>query len=79
VGAHRDDERIAAHIASVSSRADADADRLIAALLGHCWPGGHCDRSEHVALEWVRRWRPRPIAALATACDCASGRCSVCN
>jgi len=79
VGADPDNERIAAHIASVSRRADADADRLIAALLGHSWPGGHCDRTEHVALEWVRRWRPRPIAALPPVCACASGRCSVCN
>jgi len=48
-------------------------------MLRHSWPGGSRDRSEPVALEWVRRWGPRRIGALLPACSCTAGRCRVCN
>jgi len=73
------DPRIAAHIQSVSSRAQSDTDRLACAMLRRCWPGGTGDRTETVAREWVRRWGPRVAGAVPPACSCPAGRCQVCN
>ncbi|HLM84631.1 MAG TPA: hypothetical protein VK272_00430 [Solirubrobacteraceae bacterium] len=79
MAAHPGDREIAAHIESVSSRADSDTARLAAAIIGRCWPGGPGDRTESVALEWVRRWGPRRAGPISSACRCAVGRCGVCN
>jgi hypothetical protein len=73
------DEWIAGHINAISTRTDAEADRLADRLLGQPWPGGASDRSERGALGWLRRWRPAGPAVEAIACACASGRCPVCN
>jgi len=77
--AHSGDPAIAAHIESVSSRAQPDTVRLLAAMLCFCWPGGIGDRSEPAALEWVRRWGPRRAGPVLPVCSCAVGRCRLCN
>jgi len=51
---------IAAIIASIDGRSDADAARLTDGLLASSWPGGCADRHSPSAAEWVRRWGPRP-------------------
>jgi hypothetical protein len=70
---------IAAHIESVSARGDHETNRLVSAMLERSWPGGTGDRTEAVALEWVRRWGPRSAGMTAPACSCARGHCSTCN
>lgn len=79
MGANFGDPGIAAHIESVSSRAEPDTDRLISTMLRACWPGGIGDRTEAVALEWVSRWGPLGAGAAPLVCGCAEGRCRVCN
>jgi hypothetical protein len=71
--------RAEAHIAAHGRRTRADHDRLVKTLGGRCWPGGPADRTEPAARGWVRRWRPRPIGAIAIECTCAQGRCALCN
>jgi len=39
------------------------AERLPSAMTARCWPVGSADRSDRVALDWVRRMTPRPGAA----------------
>jgi hypothetical protein len=70
--------RVIAHIELVAHRRPADADRMVAVLLGESWPGGG-DRTEPGAREWLRRWRPARNAAATPACACARGACTVCN
>jgi hypothetical protein len=79
VDANPHDPAIAAHIESVAARADADEDRLVARMLGGCWPGGMGDRTNVVAVEWVRRWGPQVAVAVTNPCRCAIGHCPVCN
>jgi hypothetical protein len=79
VGAHPDNRPIAAHIEAVSMRAEPDTVQLMSGLAGGCWPGGIRDRSEAVARQWLRRWRPSQGGGPLLACDCAAGRCMVCN
>jgi hypothetical protein len=45
-------------IASIDGRSEADAERLLAGLVGHFWPGGSQDVHRPGAAEWVRRWGP---------------------
>jgi hypothetical protein len=73
------DPSIAEHIESISTRAESDTERLVSAMLRRCWPGGGGDRREPAALEWVRRWGPRRLGPVPSACSCAAGRCHVCN
>lgn len=73
------DPHIAAHIESVASRDESGTGRLVSAMLGRCWPGGTGDRTNAAALEWLRRWSPRGAGATPPVCDCAAGRCRVCN
>ena len=70
---------IATTIRAIASHTETDRNRLAAAMARSCWPGGAGDRSEPVALEWVRRGGPRVTVPLAPACSCAAGRCGVCN
>lgn len=74
-----DQAQLAEHIESIATRTDADAERLVTALLHRAWPGGSADRTEPAALEWVRRWGPTRIAAAAVSCSCDAGHCAVCN
>jgi hypothetical protein len=79
MGAKPGDPEVVAHIESIWTRAQSDTDRLVTAMLRDCWPGGTGDRTETVALEWVRRWGPRRVGPIQSACSCAVGRCRVCN
>jgi hypothetical protein len=51
---------VAALIASIDERTQADADRLVAGLLAHFWPGGPDDHHRPAAAEWIRRSGPAP-------------------
>jgi hypothetical protein len=79
MGATPGDPEVVAHIESICTRAESDTDRLVLAMLRSCWPGGMGDRTEAVALEWVRRWGPRGVGVLPPTCSCKFGRCRVCN
>jgi hypothetical protein len=74
-----DESDITAHIEAISTRPDGETRRLVSHMLGSCWPGGHSDRTEPGALEWVRRWGPARRRGAPLACSCARGRCAVCN
>ena len=76
---HPGDTQIAAHIESISTRSESDTELLVAAMLRHCWPGDSADRTEPVALAWVRRWGPRRVGLIPPSCSCAEGRCRLCN
>jgi hypothetical protein len=73
------DRRVAAHIQSVSTRADSDTERLVSGMLRNCWPNGSFDRTEPGALEWLRRWGPQGIVQVLPVCSCPSGICHLCN
>ena len=75
----QDDDFIAALIASIDVRDHLETTEFAATMLSRTWPGGHGDRSEPVALEWVRRWGPSRLTGAPYACSCAKGRCTVCN
>jgi hypothetical protein len=75
----RRDFSIASHVEAISARTDAERDLLSAALVGRSWPGGPVDRTERAALAWLRRWRPGRPGLKPLACECAAGRCLVCN
>jgi hypothetical protein len=70
---------VAAIIARLGARTDEQAGAFHEALARHCWPGDGADRREPAALDWVRRWSPRPGLVPVRACTCAAGRCGVCN
>jgi hypothetical protein len=74
-----DREELRQHIDSAGPGAGQEARRLATLIVGACWPGGLEDRTERVALEWLRRWRPQQMAAKLPACSCSTGHCVVCN
>jgi hypothetical protein len=53
--------------------------QLTSRMFASCWPGGSQDRTERVAAQWLRRWRPEKAGAVLPACSCLSGHCPVCN
>jgi hypothetical protein len=69
---------VIAHIDAISRQRAEEAERIVATMLRHCWPGGE-DRTEPGAREWVRRWRPSRGAVVPDACTCSRGACPVCN
>jgi hypothetical protein len=73
------DFSLARHVEWVSARTHAETQRLTSGLVGRSWPGGHDDRSERGALDWVKRWRAHGPRLELLACECATGHCSVCN
>ncbi len=79
MGAYQDDRGLAAHVESVARRPRAETDRLIATMLQRWWPGGVGDRTDLVAIEWVRQWGPRRAGSMPPECRCVAGRCHVCN
>jgi hypothetical protein len=70
---------VPAIVESIEARSARESERLSARLRNHCWPGGHGDRSDPAALEWVRRWGPSRLTAEPLPCSCVRGRCAVCN
>ena len=58
---------------------DKTRERRLSASAHGCWPGGSADRTEPMARQWVRLWRPAQSLAALPACSCAAGRCAVCN
>jgi hypothetical protein len=70
---------VAAHVEAVATRDPVDTGRLTGAVVARCWPGGHADRHDPVAVEWLRRWGPRGLAPVELDCSCAEGHCAVCN
>lgn len=75
----RDEDRIREHIATIIVRDAAETQTLIRRIQRACWPGGPGDRTEPSARSWLQRWRPARAAGPLPACECAGGRCIVCN
>jgi hypothetical protein len=75
---NRNDD-IAVHVAGARSSETA---ALIARVSRVLWPTGTADRVEPAALPWLRLWtRPRqPLRpGSVPLCECATGRCLICN
>jgi hypothetical protein len=70
---------VAAMVADIAARDPREGERLTRMLERSAWPGGHADRTEPAALEWVRRWGPGRLTGELLDCSCAAGRCLVCN
>jgi hypothetical protein len=68
---HDGDAFIGALIDSIDAQTALDARRL--ALRSPA------DRTDPIALEWVRRWGPSRLLETPLECSCAEGRCAVCN
>ena len=71
-----DHHLVARVVAAISDRTDAQGHALAAALAARWSPS---DRHDPLALEWLRRWSPRPVHLPPPACSCAGGHCPVCN
>ena len=63
MNSNSDHELVARVVAAISDRTDAQGAALAAALAARWSPP---DRHDPLALEWLRRWNPRP-GALPTA------------
>ena len=70
---------IEAMVTAIAARDVRETQRLTGMLERSAWPGGHADRTEPGALEWVRRWGPGRLTGEMLDCSCAAGRCLVCN
>lgn len=70
---------VAAHVRDVARQTDADTNGLTSLMLRWAWPGGHADRFDPVAVDWLRRWTPYSAATTPPECSCIEGRCTVCN
>ena len=71
-----DYELVARVFATITERTDAQGNALAAALAARWSPP---DRHDPVAMEWLRRWTPKPAHFPPPACTCAEGHCLVCN
>ena len=68
------------HVAAAVTATEPAALRaLTARIVSVCWPGGHQDRTNLAAREWLRQWPPQHSAGEVPVCACASGRCDICN
>jgi len=74
-----DDSELRHHIEAVDRPWEAGLWDLAAQISASCWPSGPADRSDRMALNWVRQWRPERAAAPLPRCSCAAGHCAVCN
>jgi hypothetical protein len=74
-----DRDELRFHIESAAPVSSGDLRGLASLIVGSCWPGGPADRTERIALEWLRRWHPERIAADLPACSCDTGHCVLCN
>jgi hypothetical protein len=72
-------EELRHHIESAAPLGRADGRRLASLIVGACWPGGPEDRTEPVALDWLRHWHPELIDAELPVCSCHTGHCVLCN
>jgi hypothetical protein len=75
-------DRIRQHIVTVARRDPSDYAVLADALHSVTWPDGGRDRSHADAQGWFDRFMSLrgPAPELVTrSCNCASGRCLVCN
>ena len=61
---------------AITERTDAQAE-MLAEILAARWSA--TDHHDPAALEWLRRWTPKPAHLITPACTCAAGRCGVCN
>ncbi|MEA2133676.1 MAG: hypothetical protein QOC68_1585 [Solirubrobacteraceae bacterium] len=71
-----DHQIVARVVAAISDRTDAQSAALATALAARWSPP---DRHDPVALEWLRRWAPRPAHFPPPACTCTTGPCLICN
>jgi hypothetical protein len=67
------------YIAQAAGRSEGETRALILRMISSSWPGGTEDRSEPIAAQWLRRWRPDIIVGRLPACSCRRGHCAVCN
>lgn len=74
-----DRDELRFHIESAAPLGSGDSRRLASIIFGACRPGGREDRTERVALEWLRRWHPKRIVAELPTCSCDTGHCVLCN
>ena len=74
-----DRDELRHHIESASPYGGGYERRLASLLVGACWPGGPEDRTEPLALDWLRRWHPERVGVELPACSCATGRCVLCS
>ena len=70
---------VAAHAQYIATRTRSETDHLAGLILRTAWRGGHDDRYDPVAVEWLRRWTPEAVPFAHTGCSCFEGRCTVCN
>ena len=69
---------IARLIASAATRFVAGPQNLVRTLDAACSPG-RSDQFNAIAVEWLRRWRPKTTIATLPRCSCPAGRCEACN
>lgn len=67
---------VARVVAAIAGRTEAQGAALATALAARWSPP---DRHDPLALEWLRRWHPRPVSFPPPACSCADGHCPICN
>jgi hypothetical protein len=71
---------VALLVETIDRRTSAQTDWVARSLLRGAWPGGHADRRDPAAAEWVRRWGPAVTGGpYIDDCSCSGGRCAVCN
>ena len=79
VGGTMDREELRRHIDSAAPGRRAESRRIAWLILRACWPEEPDDRTDRVALDWLRRSRREWIEPTLPSCSCATGRCVVCN
>jgi hypothetical protein len=72
------DKSLAVHVRA-AARPRAEGELVTAQLFEICWPGGHHDRDEPIARNWLRLWGPGKVVLAVPVCRCAEGRCAICN
>ena len=71
---------VAALVETIDRRTSAQTTFVTRTLMDAGWPGGHADRLDPAAVEWVRRWAPARVQErFIDDCSCSGGRCAVCN
>jgi hypothetical protein len=73
-----DRQLIAGLIATAATRFAAGPHNLVATLDAACSPG-RSDQFNAIAVEWLRRWRPKTTLVALPECSCPAGRCEACN